>query len=251
MAKRKWTDEELKLAVRKSKSISEVLKLLDTTSRSTVEKYIKKLKLSTAHFTWGRPRGIKIDGCPNAYWRRFKQRLDNYDSADPETWTNEHILGHILKRYRDFYGVDFTLSYSGAPSKCTEMYCVKRMMVALGDEDGFLAKQYIDWVFDKAIQPKDTNIRSIGFFFTGSLIYRFKTAYRKLTKITRSTQLPPQYESLAVGLELTVSTYGDLAFAKMAMENDPENDEYTPYFNLFTKLKEAGFDTGLLDNLEN
>jgi hypothetical protein len=37
----------------------------------------------------------------------------------------------------------------------------------------------------------------------------------------------------------------------MAMENDPENDEYTPYFNLFTKLKEAGFDTGLLDNLEN
>jgi len=200
--------------------------------------------------TKGKISGLKADGKPNAYWRRFKERLDNYADIPVKDWNEEHVLGHILKRYKDQVGMEFSLSYSGPPSKCKEIYCVRRMINFLGAEDGETLKKYIDWVFDTIIIPSNTTISSIAYFFTTNFVLKFKQQMRSESKITRTKKLPENIINLAVGLELDVETYGDLAFAKVAIENDPKNEDLEVYFRLFTELKEIGFDETVLNSLE-
>jgi hypothetical protein len=247
--KRKWTDEQLIEAVKKSHSISDVLKHLGVTSRPTVIKQIKKLGLDLSRLQ-SRPSGIKDDGDPNAYWRKFKDRLDSYADTPIANWKNEHFLGHILKRYKDEMKVDFGLSYSGPPTKCKEIYCVRRMVLALGTDNPHTIKEYIDWVFDKNIIPSKVIISSIAFFFATGLILNFKAELRKRARITRATELPSEIQNLAVGLELDIRTYGDLAFAKVALEDDPENEDLDIYSHLFVQLREMGFDEDVLSTLE-
>jgi hypothetical protein len=198
----------------------------------------------------GKLSGLNIDGTPNAYWRRFKERLDTYSDVPVADWKDEHFLGHIMKRYKDQMQIDFSLSYSGPPTKSKEIYCIRRMVAALGTENPHSIKEYIDWVFDAIIIPKKVVISSIAYFFTTNFILSFKAELRKRNRITRATVLPLEIQSLAVGLELDVKTYGDLAFAKAAIEDDPENEDLDVYSLLFVQLKEAGFDESVLSSLE-
>lgn len=197
----------------------------------------------------GKLSGLNADGTPNAYWRKFKERLDSYSETLVQDWKPEHILGHILKRYKDYMGVEFAISYSGPPTKCKEIYCTKRMLLALGTEDGQTAKAYVDWVFDTIIIPGKVTISSIAYFFTSSFIMRFKAERRRNFNISRATELPPEIRAIAESLSLDVKTYGDLAFAKIAIDDDPENEELSVYFRLFVDLKNAGFDESILSTL--
>lgn len=199
----------------------------------------------------GKLSGLNADGTPNAYWRRFKERLDNYEETAIQDWKAEHILGHILKRYKDQMGVEYALSYSGPPTKCKEIYCTKRMLLALGTEDGQTAKNYVDWVFDTVIIPGKVAISSIAYFFTTSFILRFKAERRRKSQISRATELPPDIKSVVENLSLDVKTYGDLAFAKVAIDDDPGNEELSVYFRLFMDLKDKGFDESVLSTLEH
>jgi len=203
-----------------------------------------------ARKTVKKPSGIKDDGLPNAYWRRFKERLDAYADTPTSDWKEEHFLGHIIKRYKDMMGVDFALSYSGPPTKCKEIYCIRRMLLALGTEDGNTIKKYIDFVFDTIIIPQKGTISSIAYFFTATFVMKFKQALRKQNRITRATELPDDVLSVAQNLSLDVKTYGDLAFAKIAIDDDPENKDLEVYFRLFMELKQVGFDESVLSSLE-
>lgn len=200
-----------------------------------------------------KPSGLKRDGTPNAFWRRFQERLDAYSSVPLSEWKAEEALGHIFKRYTDHYDIDFSLSYSGPPTKCSEIYCTKRMMSMLGGEDPNMemVKGFIDWSFDSVIIPKKLQIESLAFFFSQKLVREFKAKYKKSKKITRATQLPKNYEAVISSLGFDdIVTYGDLAFVKMAIDSDPENDSYRCYDKLFTSLKGEGFNSGILDTLE-
>lgn len=198
-----------------------------------------------------KPSGIKNDGTPNASWKKFQQRLDNYDSIPVQQWKPDNFLGYILKRYKDNYNINYTLSYSGPPTKCSEIYCVKRMMSFLGGEnpDPLMVKDYIDWVYGSVIIPKKMQIESIALFFTSTLIREFKSKYSKIKKITRSTEIPIPYVDIirSSGYD-DIVTYGDLAFIKMALEQDSEyNQEYR---DLFSQLSSKGFDFNKLETLE-
>ncbi|NJO18634.1 MAG: hypothetical protein HC877_23775 [Thioploca sp.] len=150
-----------------------------------------------------KPSGLKSDGTPNVHWKRFKNRLIEYSNKPVSSWTSEEILGHILKRYREFSGNEFTLSYSGAPTKCSEIYCTNRMIHALGSENNAeVSKEYIDWVFDTVIIPQNISINSIAFFFTSNLIQKFKAEARKRRKLTRATQLPAYIEEVTKTLDI-------------------------------------------------
>ena len=197
-----------------------------------------------------KPSGLKNDGVPNAYWRKFKARLDTYDQVPVQDWKADQFLGHILKRYKDCMGVEFALSYSGPPTKCKEIYCVRRMLLALGTEDGSVVKKYIDWVFDTNILPQKVTISSIAYFFTTTFILKFKQEFRRQNHITRATNLPNDIQHIVTGLELDVKTYGDLAMAKLAVENDPRDPDLSIYYTLFDLLQNAGFDEAVLGNLE-
>ncbi len=198
----------------------------------------------------GQLSGLNTDGTPNAYWRRFKERLEAYEGTAISDWKDEHMLGHILKRYKEVMDVDFALSYSGPPTKCKEIYCIRRTILALGADDGPTVKQYIDWVFDTKIIPQKTTISSIAFFFTTNLVLTFKKEMRRQNRVTRATELPEEYKSVATSLSLDVKTYGDLAFAKVALEDDPNNEDLSVYSTLFSKLREVGFDDFVLTSLE-
>ena len=194
--------------------------------------------------------GLNADGTPNAFWKKFKCKLALYDSDDISKWQEYHFLGHILKRYQDYMGIEFTLSYSSGPSKCSELFCVKRMISFLGTDDNQTIKDYIDFVFDQYIIPKKVSLSSIAYFFTTNFIFEFKKKFRKETKITRSTLLPQNCKSVVTNLNLDVSTYGDLAFAKIAVENDPNNNELEIYTKMFDELKSIGFDDSVLGRLD-
>jgi hypothetical protein len=249
MAKRNWTDEQLIEAVKKFRSVSQVLEHLGVKSRATVMRRIQQLELDTSRLE-RISSGLKLDHTPNAHWRKFKERLDNYDQTPPSQWTKEHILGHILKRYKDVVGVEFAISYSGPPTKCKEIFCIRRVLLRLGTEDGEIAKRYVDWVFDTIIIPQKVTISSVAYFLASNLVLKFKAELRRQSRITRATELPESFREVASNLSLDVKTYGDLAFAKVAIEDDPENDELKAYFDLFMHLKEAGFDDTVLSSLE-
>jgi len=211
-----------------------------------VKKRIEFLELDTSHFKIRKPSGIKKDGQPNAFWRKFKESLADYENTPVEKWEAKHLLGHILKRYNERYQIEFTLSYSRPPSKSQELYCVKRMMTSFGSAAPSVLKQYIDWMFDGYL--KKNPMKSLALFFHQGMIGKFKAQYKKSNQISRSTQLPSQYSDIVEDLKLPIFTYGDVAFAKMAVDGSP--DEYPDYVTLLTRLHNAGLDDALLEQLE-
>lgn len=192
--------------------------------------------------------GLKNDGTPNAYWRRFKKRLDDFESVPLEEWKAEEVLGYLLKRYRDHFQIDFSLSYSGPPTKCGEMYCTRRMMETIGTEKGWILKSYIDWVFDTVIIPQKMRIESLGFFFTPKLCNRFKAVFKDSQRITRTTLLPQSFVDVVEDVGVSAESYGDLAFIKMAFDNDPSREQLGM---LFERLESMGFNPAVLDSLED
>ena len=194
-----------------------------------------------------KPSGLKADGTPNVHWQRFSDRLNNFSNKIISDWSEEDVLGYLLHRYSEHFGMNWGLSYSGPPTKCPEMYIVRRMMTTIGTQKSVIAKQYIDWVFDTEIIPKKKAISSLAYFFNAGLCNQFRSHFRKNTQITRTTELPDNYVNEAINLGITVSTYGDLAFAKQALDNYQDNDNV--YHDLFVKLEEHGFDSNILNGL--
>lgn len=181
-------------------------------------------------------------------WQKFLAKFDEIQTLRTSQWKEVHFLGHICKRYLGIYGKAFALSYKGAPSKCTEIFMVKRMIAMLGTSNPHVIKAYIDWVYDKKIIAKDFNFRAIGFFCNTSMVNEFQIVRAKQSKIEKSTELPNEYKEAANVLELTVNTYGDLAFIKMALDQSAEN-ERIPYRTLFNNLMAIGFEPSVLKDL--
>lgn len=200
-----------------------------------------------------KPSGLKNDGTPNVAWRKFQERLAAYSSKPVSEWKYEEILAHIFKRYSDVFGMNYSLSFSGAPTKCSEIYCVKRMVSFLSGENinPTMAKDFVDWTFDSVIIPKKVQVESLAFFFSVGLVKEFKAKFKKASTITRSTQLPKDFENIINDLGIDgVYTYGELAFVKKALNNNPDNAAYKPYHILLTMLGDKGLDLKVLDNLD-
>lgn len=199
-----------------------------------------------------KPSGLKKDGTPNSSWLAFIKRMDLFQSLPIDQWTQDQVLGYLLSLYEKQYGFKWSLSYSGAPTKCSEIYCLQRTYNNLGTASHAMVKQYIDWVFETKIAPQKLSVKSLGFFFTKKICEEFKLNASKITKITKSKELPVNYIDKAGEFGLTLNTYGDLAFAKMALDqvSDDIPEEYVPYKNLFDWLTRTGFKQELLERLE-
>lgn len=88
-----------------------------------------------------------------------------------------------------------------------------------------------------------------GFFMTPSFGNEFNLYTKEKNKIVRSTQLPVEYRQIADTLNLPVTTYGDLAFIKMALDQSPNSESRAPYRTLFSNLLAIGFEPSVLNNL--
>lgn len=182
-------------------------------------------------------------------WQKFLIKLNSIDDVKVSDWKDVHLLGYICQRFTKIHSVNYALSYKGQPGKCPEMYLVKKMMAMLGTANSKIVKEYIDWVYDVKIVPKQIKFRSLGFFTTPSFGNEFLLIQQEKNKIHKSTNLPPEYKQVADTLQLPVVTYGDLAFVKMALDQSPNSDSRAPYRTLFNTLKVLGFESSVLINL--
>ncbi|HLG27922.1 MAG TPA: hypothetical protein VI423_09075, partial [Paenisporosarcina sp.] len=182
-------------------------------------------------------------------WQKFLAKFKEIETIPNSEWKEVHLLSYFCKRYEDQYGKKFALSLRGAPSKCSEIYMMKRIIVMLNTTNMRTLRAYIDWIFDVKIIPNELKIRSIGFLTTSSFGNEFNIYREQRAKIIKTTELPAEYKQVADTLSLQVSTYGDLAFIKMALDQSPNSESRTPYKVLFHNLMALGFEPSVLNNL--
>ena len=186
----------------------------------------------------------------NKPWQKFFKKFSEIDELPISEWKHVHILAHFYRRYLKQFNKPFSISIKGAPSKCTEIYMIRRISAMLGTSNLKIVKQYIDWVFDENIIPKNKKIRSLGFFTNTSLCNQFNALLAEQSKIYRHTKLPEEYKKVAELLDIPVSTYGDLAFAKKAMDTLSNNNNNNPYKKLFLELYRVGFEFDMIKDLK-
>lgn len=183
------------------------------------------------------------------HWQKFFNRFDEIETLKNCKWTEIHQLAYICKRYKEYYKNNFVFSLNTkAPSKCTEIVLVKKMCAMLGTSNPTTIREYIDWVFDKKIIPNKMKIRTLAFFMSTGLGNEFLLYRQEKNKIDRSTELPTDYKTIVDELELPITTYGELAFAKSAVDQNPEGR--ASYKAMFDKLLSIGFEFDIIKDLK-
>ncbi len=183
-------------------------------------------------------------------WQNFFAKFAEIQELKNSKWKDVHQLAYLTQRYEKLYGKKFVFSLKGAPSKCPEMVFIKKMCAMLGTSNARTIREYIDWVFDKKIIPNKMKIRSLTFFMTPGLGNEFYLYRTEQNRIDKTTQLPNEYKEIIESLGLPVSTYGDLAFAKLALDQAPESPSRAPYKQLFNQLFAVGFELEIIKDLK-
>ena len=181
-------------------------------------------------------------------WQKFFKRFEEIEDMKVSQWKDVHVLAYICKRYEDVYKQKFSVTIKGAPTKSPDMYMVKRIRASLNTTDMRQIKEYIDWVYDTIIIPKRTKFRKIGFFLTPGLANDFAFYKRnKKDEYTRSDKVPDTYSNIADELGVTISTFGDLAFIKMAVDAGNGSEEHA---TLLGNLELLGLDLDSLKDMQ-
>lgn len=187
---------------------------------------------------------------PNKWWSNFFEKFKEIETLKISQWKDIHQLSYICKRYKDIYGRQFSFSFKSSPGKCPEMILVKRIGPMLGTSNPKLIKDYIDWVFDEKIIPKNMHLRSLGFLTLPGLGNEFLAAKAKAKIINKTTSLPKEYQDIVNQFDLPIQTYGDLAFAKNAVEESPEDESRAPYKTMLNQLYCLGLEPSVLNGLK-
>lgn len=198
-----------------------------------------------------RKMGVNKTGELSSWWVKFFERLRNFESLEVSKWADQEILGYLCSKYEQLYGHSFSFSLKGSPSRCDEMFAIKKIKIVLNNDNPRFIKEYIDWAFNK-LKDKDVKIVSMKYFMTAGLCNEFKHHYIKKNKITRATQLPKDIvEAFAGESHPEIVTYGDLAFIKMAIDSSPDAEEMKEYKDLINLAERYCLDIKILDSLED
>lgn len=189
---------------------------------------------------------------PSKPWVKFFSKLPEMITLPLNSWKEIHYLSYFVCKYQDFYGRKYSFSFIGSPSKCQEIILIKKIVAALGGMNAEAYIKYIDWVFAKKIKTTNTQIRSLSYFLASGFINEFlgclSRTTNKIHTISRSTKLPANYVELAKQYELTLETYGDMAFLKQYVDQNKDSlNEYAVTF--FQVLVEQGFNLELLNSI--
>lgn len=180
-------------------------------------------------------------------WLTFFNKCSQIDVTPIHDWKPLHLLGYFMKKYEAQYGVRYSFDLSKAPGQTPEMFFVKRMFPMLGTSNPKTVKDYIDWFFEVKVSQRKAKIRTINALGIQGIGNEFLLAKAEKEKIRPTTVLPSEYQSVVDSLSLPVSTYGDLVFAKKALDEAPELRK--SYKELFDKLRSIGFEMKELQEL--
>ena len=181
------------------------------------------------------------------FFNKFKEIDDPIFSKKIALWKNVHILAYICKRFELLYGKKFSITIKNAPTKCPEMFFVSKMIRTLGTSNMVTVKKYVDWIYDTKIIPENKKIRTLAYFMTPGFCNEFHFEQAQNEIIKRSSTLPQNYKEIADSLNISMSTYGDLAFIKMAA--DRADDLNNPNVQLIKNIQALGFELSILEKL--
>lgn len=184
-------------------------------------------------------------------WKKFFLKMKDIEIEPFKSkvflWKPEHILGYICKRFKQLYGKEFAITIKNAPSKCPDMFFVKRMIQSLNTTNMVIVKEYVDWMYDTKIIPENKKIRTLAYFMTAGFCNEFHFARAENEIIKRSSTIPKPFKDLAESLNISASTYGDLAFIKMAAERT--TDLNNPNVQFIKNIQALGFELSTLEKL--
>jgi len=179
----------------------------------------------------------------NKHWQKFIAKFDEIDSLKVSQWQDVHILAYICKKYKEKFGRDFALSMKGAPSKSQDIVLVKKLKITLGTTNPRIIKDFIDWTVENKCKRAFTKT---AFFLTAGFANEFLDTYIN-SKPKRSSTLPNDIQDLAKNLDVSASTYGDLAFISMAGEKISSKEDNIYIF--LRNLEAMGFDLAQLKSI--
>ncbi len=184
---------------------------------------------------------------PNKWWGNFFEKFKEIDTLHVDSWKHIHILAYICKRHSSYFGRTYAFTFKGAPSSCPEMFLTKSIFAALNTTSSSLVKEYIDWVWDKLIIPQNKILRSIGYFNTAAFINQFLGERKEKNRVTRTTELPSEWQPFADYNKVYAQTYGDLVMIYQALKEDSDSREnYQKYLN---QLYDFGLEENILKEL--
>jgi len=183
-------------------------------------------------------------------WENFFKKMNSYKDLPVEEWKEYQILGYLVSRLELHLQRKFAFSLTGQPSKCKEIFFIKKMIYSLDTKDAETVKQYIDWVFDKKIIPGKVKIRTLAYFHNSSFTNQFLDEIKKSKQITRTTPLPEEYKTIVDFFKAPAETFGDLAFVKKVIESNPNDEDSLIFKKMFSNLISIGFKEDSLKDLK-
>lgn len=183
---------------------------------------------------------------PNDKYRQFFDKFPEIETLDVNNWKTVHILAYFCKKYKEQYGVKYNFKFnSPSPSKCFEVFQVKRLGMMLSSKPDIL-KEYIDWLYNTKVIQAKRKLTSISFMTAEGVVGEYKTnvllAGKKSSNVDRSTILPSNFQNVFQEIGVFAQSYGDLAFLAQM--------EQTPEMTLaFQKLEQLGFDKDIIQRI--
>ena len=190
----------------------------------------------------------ELNDLPNEKYKKLFETFKDIETLDPVSWKVPHILGYFCKKYYDTYKVKYKFKFnSPAPSKCFEVFQIKRLAASL-TSDPVLLKEYIDWVYLNKVTKAKRRLTSISFMTVEGVMneYKFNVLLKQNNlneTIDRSTPLPDKYKAIFNEIGYSMNTYGDLAFLSKMPDMSPELNR------AFLLAKTQGLESSILDKI--
>lgn len=175
-------------------------------------------------------------------YQAFFGKFAEIDTLEVSQWKSVHLIAHMARRYKDFYGIDYTFRLnSTAPGKCYEMYQMGKLTQMI-TKDPTILKAYIDWVWQKKVIERKKRITSFALFVDANVVNEYKWQIID-NQIDRTTPLPTNILTLAQATDITIKSFGDLAFILQSKET--KYDE-----GFWNELQKAGLDIKMLERIK-
>lgn len=183
-------------------------------------------------------------------WDTFFKKLSLYKQTPVEDWKEYQILGYLISRLETVLERKFAFTLSGQPSKCPEIFFIKKIIYSLDTKDSEIVKSYLDWVLETKIIPNKVKIRSIGYFHNAAFANQFLDTVKKSKQILRTTPLPQEYKTIVDFFKAPAETFGDLAFIQKVIDSNPEDEDSISFKKMFSNLISIGFKQDCLRDLK-
>lgn len=188
----------------------------------------------------------ELTDLPNENYKKLFAKFAEIDSIDVKEWKTNHVLGYFVKKYKEQYGIDYKFKFnSPAPSKCFEVFQIKRLAMNLSS-DPVILKEYIDWIFLNKVVKAKRRLTSISFMTVEDIVAEYKFNVLMVVKpdgISRSTLLPEKYRLPFEEANIFIKTYGELAFVSNMEDMSFEA------IGAMIKIEQLGFDKSLLNKI--